>query len=237
MISKLLSSLRASICLAFILCTVSLFGQSTTLNLTMQDAQFPTQFNSGGDFYNSGSTELGMWANNSAKQTVAWRNFNTAGDNSGSARALQIGDEFSITVRCTRAFGQIGFSLNAGGTQGGSYANNVNGSKLRINTDNNGSWYITNGSTSTSFNYTPTQSIYRDYRFTIKVISPTLINASLFVNNVLLVQCKILVCSIRIRLRHFQFMDRICGMGIQMMMPFGRPVRLPLQIQWSSVTH
>jgi hypothetical protein len=185
MITKLLSSLRASISLAFILCNLSLFGQSTTLNLTMQDAQFPTQFNSGGDFYNSGSTELGMWANNSAKQTVAWRNFNTAGDNSGSARALQIGDEFSITVRCTRAFGQIGFSLNAGGTQGGSYANNVNGSKLRINTDNYGSWYITNGSTSTSFNYTPTQSTYRDYRFTIKVISPTLINASLFVNNVL----------------------------------------------------
>jgi len=185
MITKLLSSLRASICLAFILCTVSLFGQSTTLNLTMQDAQFPTQFNSGGDFYNSGSTELGMWANNSAKQTVAWRNFNTAGDNSGSSRALQIGDEFSITVRCTRAFGQIGFSLNAGGTQGGSYANNVNGSKLRINTDNYGSWYITNGSTSTSFNYTPTQSTNRDYRFTIKVISPTLINASLYVNNAL----------------------------------------------------
>jgi hypothetical protein len=185
MITKLLSSLRASICLAFILCNLSLFGQSTTLNLTMQDAQFPTQFNSGGDFYNSGSTELGMWANNSAKQTVAWRNLNTAGDNTGSARALQIGDEFSITVRCTRAFGQIGFSLNAGGTQGGSYANNVNGSKLRINTDNNGSWYITNGSTSTSFNYTPTISTYRDYKFTIKILSPTLVNASLYVNNTL----------------------------------------------------
>jgi hypothetical protein len=185
MITNLLSFLRAYICLAFILCNLSLFGQSTTLNLTMQDAQFPTQFNSGGDFYNSGSTELGMWANNNAKQTVAWRNFNSAGDNTGLARALQIGDEFSITVRCTRAFGQIGFSLNAGGTQGGSYANNVNGSKLRINTDNFGSWYISNGSTSSSFNYNPSENIYRDYTFNIKILSPTLVNASLYVDGIL----------------------------------------------------
>lgn len=96
MITNLLSFLRAYICLAFILCNLSLFGQSTTLNLTMQDAQFPTQFNSGGDFYNSGSTELGMWANNNAKQTVAWRNFNSAGDNTGLARALQLAMSFQL---------------------------------------------------------------------------------------------------------------------------------------------
>ncbi len=161
------------------------FGQSTNLSLTMQDAFFPTQFNSGGDFYNSGSSELGMWANadNSAKQTVAWRDLNTASNNSGSARSLQIGDEFSITVRCTRAFGQIGFSLNASGIQGGSYANNVSGSKLRINTDNYGSWYISNGSTSTSFNYNPSENTYRDYKFVVKILSPTLVTVSLFVDN------------------------------------------------------
>jgi hypothetical protein len=158
-------------------------GQSTTLNLTMQDAFFPTQFNNGGDFYNSGASELGMWANTGAKQTVAWRDFNTAGDNTGSARSLQIGDEFSITVRCTKAYGQIGFSLNASGTQGGSYANNVSGSKLRINTDNYGSWYISNGSTSSLFNYNPSENTYRDYKFVIKILSPTLVTASLFVDN------------------------------------------------------
>ena len=171
------------LCFVFTFCIGTLFGQASSLGITMQDAFFPTQFNSGGDFFNQGSTELGMWANIGAKQTVAWRDFKTTGDNSGnSARSLQIGDEFSITVYCTRASGQIGFSLNASGTQGASYANNVSGSKLRINTDNYGSWYITNGSTATSFNYTPSQSVPKDYTFKVKILSPTLVTASLYVN-------------------------------------------------------
>ena len=181
--TKTLLLRRALFLFALLFCISLSYGQSTTLNLTMQDAFFPTQFNSGGDFFNNGATELGMWANSGAKQTVAWRDFNTAIDNTGSARSLQIGDEFSITVHCTRAFGQIGFSLNSSGTQGGSYANNVSGSKLRINTDNFGSWYISNGSTSTSFNYNPSENTYRDYRFVIKFLSPTLVTASLFVDN------------------------------------------------------
>ncbi len=176
--------LRRALFLCSLLFCISLsYGQSTTLNLTMQDAFFPTQFNSGGDFFNNGATELGMWANSGAKQTVAWRDFNTAIDNTGSARSLQIGDEFSITVHCTRAFGQIGFSLNSSGTQGGSYANNVSGSKLRINTDNFGSWYISNGSTTVLFNYNPSENTYRDYKFVIKILSPTLVTASLYVDD------------------------------------------------------
>jgi hypothetical protein len=164
-----------------------IFGESwgqTSLTLSCQDAFFPTQFNSGGDFFNQSATVLGMWANQGAKQTVAWRNFKTAGDDSGSNRSLQIGDEFTITISCTRAFGQIGFSLNSGGSQGSSYANNVSGSKLRINTDNYGSWYISNGSTSSSFDYNPSENTYRDYKFVIKILSPTLISANLYVNGV-----------------------------------------------------
>jgi len=174
---------RAIFYFASTFCLGTLFGQASSLGIIMQDAYFPTQFNSGGDFFNQGSTELGMWANENAKQTVAWRDFKTTGDNSGAtARSLQIGDEFSITVYCTRARGQIGFSLNASGTQGASYANNVSGSKLRINTDNYGSWYITNGSTATSFNYTPSQNTSKNYEFKVKILSPTLVTASLYVN-------------------------------------------------------
>ena len=173
----------AKLFLIFILCLGNLFGQASSLGITMQNGFFPTQFNSGGGFFNNGSGELGMWANTNAKQTVAWRDFKTTSDNSGtSTRSLQIGDEFSITLNCTRAFGQIGFSLNASGAQGGSFANNVSGSKLRINTDNFGSWYISNGSTASSFNYNPSQDIARDYTFKVKILSPTLITASLFVN-------------------------------------------------------
>jgi len=92
-----------------ILCFVFLFGMiggdwgQTTVTYVMQDANFPTQFNSGGDFFNEGTTELGMWANNGAKQTVAWRNFQTTGDNNGSSRSLQVGDIFIITVSASRA--------------------------------------------------------------------------------------------------------------------------------------
>jgi hypothetical protein len=164
-----------------------IFGESwgqASLTLSCQDAFFPTQFNSGGDFFNQSASVLGMWANQGAKQTVAWRNFKTAGDDSGSNRSLQIGDEFTITISCTRAFGQIGFSLNSAGSQGSSYANNVSGSKLRINTDNYGSWYISNGSTSSSFDYNPSENTFRDYKFVIKILSPTLISANLFVNGV-----------------------------------------------------
>jgi len=164
-----------------------IFGESwgqASLTLSCQDAFFPTQFNSGGDFFNQSASVLGMWANQGAKQTVAWRNFKTAGDDSGSNRSLQIGDEFTITISCTRAFGQIGFSLNSEGSQGSSYANNVSGSKLRINTDNYGSWYISNGSTSSSFDYNPSENTFRDYKFVIKILSPTLISANLFVNGV-----------------------------------------------------
>ena len=164
-----------------------IFGESwgqASLTLSCQDAFFPTQFNSGGDFFNQSASVLGMWANQGAKQTVAWRNFKTAGDDSGSNRSLQIGDEFTITISCTRAFGQIGFSLNSEGSQGSSYANNVSGSKLRINTDNYGSWYISNGSTSSSFDYNPSENTFRDYKFVIKILSPTLISANLYVNGV-----------------------------------------------------
>jgi hypothetical protein len=180
-------TLRIRLALFLSVFLFGIFGESwgqASLTLSCQDAFFPTQFNSGGDFFNQSASVLGMWANQGAKQTVAWRNFKTAGDDSGSNRSLQIGDEFTITISCTRAFGQIGFSLNSEGSQGSSYANNVSGSKLRINTDNYGSWYISNGSTSSSFDYNPSENTFRDYKFVIKILSPTLISANLYVNGV-----------------------------------------------------
>jgi fibronectin-binding autotransporter adhesin len=149
---------------------------AATVTYTLQDSNFPTQFNSGGDFFNQGSTELGMWANSGAKQTAAWKNFTVDGNNGTTARNLQIGDVFTITVAATRAFGQIGFSLNAGGTQGSSYANNLSGSRMYVSTDNNAAWSVkglSGGSTSSSLSYTPIQSTYKDYRFTVRITSQT----------------------------------------------------------------
>jgi hypothetical protein len=136
----------------------------TTVTYTMQDANFPTQFNSGGDFYNNGSTELGMWANNGNKQTAGWENFNTTGAAGGAARNLQVGDVFTTTVSATRAFGQIGFSLNAGGTQGSSYDNRISGSRMYISTDNYAVWSVKglSGGGTSSLSYSPLENTYKD---------------------------------------------------------------------------
>jgi hypothetical protein len=98
--------------------------RAATATLTMQDSNFPTQFKDGGDFFNQGSTELGMWANSGNKNTAAWGNFTTSGFG-GTARSLQVGDVFTITVSATRTFGQVGFSLISGGTLGTICANNI----------------------------------------------------------------------------------------------------------------
>ena len=155
----------------------NLFGEvlnsQTTITYVMQDANFPTQFNDGGDFFNNGGAELGMWANSGNKKTVAWRTYKTAGDNTGSNRSLQVGDVFKITVAATRAFGQIGFSLNAGGTQGSSYDNRVSGSRLYFNTDNYAAWYVNRSGDNTSLSFVPLQNTVKDYIFTIRITSST----------------------------------------------------------------
>ena len=147
----------------------------TTVTYTMQDANFPTQFNNGGDFFNNGSTELGMWANSGAKQTVGWENFSTTGAAGGTARNLQVGDVFITTVAATRAFGQIGFSLNAGGTQGSSYANNISGSRMYISTDNYAAWSVKglSGGATSSLSYVPLPDTFKDYKFTVRITSQT----------------------------------------------------------------
>ena len=168
----------------FLCAAIAPSSQAATVTLTMQDASFPTQVNNGGDFFNNGSTELGMWANTGSKQTAGWANLGTSGFG-GTARNLQVGDVFTITVAATRAFGQIGFSLNNGGTQGTSYDNRTSGSRLYINTDNYGSWYVgglSGGATST-LNYTPSQDTFRDYQFKIFITSETTGYAELWVNN------------------------------------------------------
>lgn len=155
---------------------VSVGWGQTIVTYTLNNTGYYTKFASGGDIFTgspASSGELGMWANTDSKQIVAWRTYKTAGDNSGSNRALQVGDVFKITVYCTRAFGQIGFSLNAGGTQGTSYANNISGSRLYVNTDNYGSWYVNRSGGNTSFSYNPSQNTYRDYIFTVKITSST----------------------------------------------------------------
>jgi autotransporter-associated beta strand protein len=168
-------SLRIFLLTLGLMVSGEVWGQ-TTVTYTLDNTGYYTKFASGGDIFTgspAASGELGMWANTGSKQVVAWRTYKTDGNNSGSNRALQVGDVFKITVSCTRAFGQIGFSLNAGGTQGTSYSNNTSGSRLYINTDNYGSWYVYRSAGTTSFSYNPIENTYKNYLFTVKITSST----------------------------------------------------------------
>ena len=164
----------------------------TSVSYTQQQIDYPTAFTDNGGVYNPNGTQLGMWAHGGGnKQSVVWRTFKTAGDNTGSARTLQVGDVFTIGVSATRAYGQIGFSLNAGGTQSGSWANRQSGSRLNFNLDGNngswGSWYVnanaSPGGVSPAFiSSTATysaglQGTYQDFYFNVRITSATTADA------------------------------------------------------------
>jgi autotransporter-associated beta strand protein len=147
------------------------------VTLSMREASFPTTFFNGGGYFNQGTDELGMYANvgGSLKQAAAWSNFGTSGLNGSGAslRSLQVGDVFRITVSATRAFGQIGFSLNEGGAQGGGYDNRNSGSRLYVNTDNFGSWYVNRSGGNSVLGFSPIENTYKNYQFTIRITSAT----------------------------------------------------------------
>ena len=147
-------------------------------------ADFSNTFADGGGTFDSGASEVGMWANNGNKHIAAWRDLTTTGAAGGVQRSLQVGDVFTVTVNATRAFGQIGFSLNADGTRGGNYANRTDGSRLYINTDNYGAWYANRAGGDTSLQYVPLENTRKDYIFKVRMTSQTTADVTLTVDAV-----------------------------------------------------
>jgi autotransporter-associated beta strand protein len=157
-------------------------GKSDTVTYTLGNTgQYSANFtDSAGYFSNANSTELGMWANGGgAKEVAVWRDFKTAGDNTGSARSLQVGDTFTITVSATSAFGGIGFSLNDNGTQGSSFANRTSGSRLFVQeAGTGGSWEVNRSGGYTSLDYN-VSSTRKDYKFEVAITSESTANVTL----------------------------------------------------------
>lgn len=155
------------------------WGQVT---YTLGNTGYYTIFTDGtaGAFAHFATAELGMYANAGNKQVVAWRNFNIAGDNSGSNRNLQVGDVFTIQVNATAAFGSMGFSLNATPSTG-SWANRHSNSRLYIQADGiTGSWYVNSSAGNQSLNYNVSTTA-RDYQFRIYITSLTTCDVELYV--------------------------------------------------------
>ena len=96
--------------------------------LTQQTGNYGSTWGDGGGTFDNGATEVGMWANQNAKQVVSWRNFRTDGGTGGAARELQPGDRFRIQVYGTAPNGTLGVSLNDGAATG-SWANRISNSR------------------------------------------------------------------------------------------------------------
>ncbi len=150
---------------------------------TLGDIGYYTQFASGGAiFANSGTAELGMWANTGSKQIVAWRNLKTAGDNTGSTRNLQVGDVFTISVYASAAYGQMGFSLNSTAATT-SWADRNNNSRLYIQVNGaTGSWYVTHNGGNTTLNYNVSTTGHT-YTFKVFITSISTCDVEFYVDN------------------------------------------------------
>jgi len=158
-----------------------------TVTYVQQIGNLVATFGDGGGSFNDGATRFGMYANFNGKPSVAWRDLKTAGDNGGSARSLQVGDLFTLTVNSTSAFGGMGFSLNDNGTQGSSYANRISGSRLFVQeVGTTASWEVNSGSGVggyTSLNYN-VGSTRRSYTFEVTLTSESTANVRMLADGV-----------------------------------------------------
>lgn len=169
-------------------------AQVTSVTYDQRVAYYTSFGNQGGTFNNS-TDEVGMWANaanSNPKEAVAWREFKTAGDGTGSNRSLRTGDKFTLTVYGTRAYNHMGFSLNATAipsTQ--NFANRYSNSRLFtqaegpgiLGTGNWGYWFYNNGSNA-SYTGTPgsLSTTGYDHIFTTTLTTPDRANITVTVN-------------------------------------------------------
>ncbi len=175
----------------FFIC-LSSFNAAAQLSVTytQQTGNYYSVFNSGtSGSYNQGAFQLGMYAHGAApKQTVAWRKFRT--DASGSStgnRAMQIGDQFTITLSATRAYGKIGFALLASPATG-SFANRESNYALSVNLDGPtyagvgtwGVWYLkyAGGATAPS-SFGGLQTTYKNFTFILTLTANDRMNVTM----------------------------------------------------------
>ncbi len=153
----------------------SSFGNSqTTTTYTQQAANYPTNLSDGGGNFNSGSYQYGQWANNGNKKSVGWRKFTTTGtttDLTTNLRSLKIGDSVVITLSCTRAYGEIGFSLLSSPTARASWTDRLNNAAISVRLDgpSNGGWsnWKVFGSSTLTSSLGGDQTTYSNYTFSL----------------------------------------------------------------------
>lgn len=177
----------------FVLISIFTFGTVTSqaiIPYVQQQASYESLFGDGGGNYNSGANEFGMWANFSAKQSVAWKNFTEDGTTAGTPYILGIGDSFTITVYATRAYGQIGIALLSNPSSTSSWTDRYNNVSVQV--DMNGMsggswdpWEVVNFDGTTVSAVFGDEKTYADTKLTFELKSAT--EMDVYINDVLYV--------------------------------------------------
>ena len=121
-------------------------GSTNTFDNTA--ANFTTQTIGTAGIYNS-SPNVGMWGHGTENGIAAFRKFTTTGLNSGTARPLQIGDEFEIWTFKSTASGYYGVSLNDS-TTFNAFSDNYNTRRVAWQLDSDDLYKIYAADTTTS---------------------------------------------------------------------------------------
>jgi autotransporter-associated beta strand protein len=173
---------KRHIILAFLLLFAASGIAQTSVAYSMNNIGAYSIASTGSSGVFTNGSQLGMYSNGGGtKNVVCFRDFKTGGNNTGSQRALQVGDVFTLTVNATSAYGHIGFSLNAGNVTG-SYANRNTNSRLYIQEDGTtGSWYVNSSAGNQSLEYN-TNATRRDYVFKIYITSEKTFDVELTVD-------------------------------------------------------
>ena len=164
-------------------------ADAVTVNYTMQTGNFnslQTERNNNPPYagtYNNGATEIGQYANGGSfgntPGAAAFQTFTTTGNGtSGSARALQVGDTFTITGFTSAnpsGGGQIGIAFRDSTTYTNFASSTDNTTEARFQLDNTGGWKVYNSGTAVDSSLGSNV----DRTFTIKITSDTTFDATI----------------------------------------------------------
>lgn len=184
--SSLLPICALALCLFF---PAAGLRAQVSVGYTMQTGNFnslQTEKNNNppyGGTFNNGATELGNYANGGSfgntPGAAAFETFTTTGNgNSGSVRALQVGDTFTITAFTSAnpsAGGYIGISFRDSTTYANFFSATDNTAEARFQLDNTGGWKVYNAAAAVD----SALGSNADRTFTIKVTSDNTFNATI----------------------------------------------------------
>ncbi|MBT4467372.1 MAG: hypothetical protein HOC97_03455, partial [Lentimicrobiaceae bacterium] len=152
-----------------------------TVDYVQQTGNYDQAFDDGGEVSNPNSYQMQMAANTGNKKIVRWRDFDTDGINSGSARSLQVGDEFRISVSAHNVVGEMGFALLASPTNFGTWANRLENKSIYLTLSSSGNWtatYYGDATTTGSATIGGTTS-YKNFVFTCLLTAPNMMTVTI----------------------------------------------------------